>query len=65
MTDELITNLAQIGSVRVISRTSIMQYKGARKALPKIVIRTRSPARTADIETQVDSQQQRATEQSR
>ncbi len=36
MTDELITHLAQIVSVRVISRTSIMQYKGARKALPKI-----------------------------
>ena len=36
MTDELITDLAQIGSVRVISRTSIMHYKGARKPLPEI-----------------------------
>ena len=36
MTDELITDLAQIGSLRVISRTSIMQYKGARKSLPEI-----------------------------
>lgn len=36
ITDGLITNLAQIGSLRVISRTSVMQYKGARKPLPKI-----------------------------
>jgi TolB-like protein/DNA-binding winged helix-turn-helix (wHTH) protein/Flp pilus assembly protein TadD len=36
MTDELITNLAQIGALRVISRTSVMVYKGARKPLPQI-----------------------------
>jgi len=36
MTDALITNLAQIGSLRVISRTSAMQYKGSRKTLPAI-----------------------------
>lgn len=36
MTDELITNLAQIGALRVISRTSVMPYKGARKPLPQI-----------------------------
>jgi tetratricopeptide (TPR) repeat protein len=36
MTDELITDLAQIGSLRVISRTSVMQYKGAKKSLPEI-----------------------------
>jgi TolB-like protein/Flp pilus assembly protein TadD len=36
MTDELITDLAQIGALRVISRTSIMAYKGARKPLPQI-----------------------------
>jgi TolB-like protein/DNA-binding winged helix-turn-helix (wHTH) protein/Flp pilus assembly protein TadD len=36
MTDALITNLAQIGSVRVISRTSAMQYKHAKKPLPQI-----------------------------
>jgi TolB-like protein/Flp pilus assembly protein TadD len=36
MTDELITNLARIGSLRVISRTSVMSYKGTRKPLSAI-----------------------------
>jgi DNA-binding winged helix-turn-helix (wHTH) protein len=36
MTDELITDLAKINSLRVISRTSVMRYKGARKSLPEI-----------------------------
>jgi len=36
MTDELISNLAQLGSVRVISLTSAMQYKHAKKTLPEI-----------------------------
>ncbi len=36
MTDVLITTLSQIGALRVISRTSVMQYKGTRKPLPEI-----------------------------
>ena len=36
MTDELIATLAKIGSLRVISRTSVMRYKGTRKPLPEI-----------------------------
>jgi TolB-like protein/DNA-binding winged helix-turn-helix (wHTH) protein len=36
MTDELITKLAQIHSLRVISRTSVMQFKHTKKTLPEI-----------------------------
>ena len=36
MTDALITDLGQISALRVISRTSSMQYKGAHKSLPQI-----------------------------
>jgi TolB-like protein/Tfp pilus assembly protein PilF len=36
MTDALITRLAQVGALRVISRTSVMHYKGTRKKLPEI-----------------------------
>jgi adenylate cyclase len=36
MTEALIGDLAKIGSLTVISRTSIMQYKDARKPLPEI-----------------------------
>jgi serine/threonine protein kinase len=36
VTDELITDLAQIGSLKVISRTSSMQYKQTKKPLPEI-----------------------------
>jgi TolB-like protein/DNA-binding winged helix-turn-helix (wHTH) protein/Flp pilus assembly protein TadD len=36
MTDELISDLAQISALRVISRTSVMSYKHARKPLPQI-----------------------------
>ncbi len=36
MTDALITDLAKIRALTVISRTSIMQYKGVRKPLRDI-----------------------------
>jgi TolB-like protein len=36
MTDELITALAQIGALKVISRTSVMKYKSTLKSLPQI-----------------------------
>jgi TolB-like protein/DNA-binding winged helix-turn-helix (wHTH) protein/Flp pilus assembly protein TadD len=36
MTDELITDLGQISALRVISRTSVMPYKRARRPLPEI-----------------------------
>jgi eukaryotic-like serine/threonine-protein kinase len=36
MTDELTTNLAQIGDLRVTSRTSTMQFKNTAKAVPQI-----------------------------
>src|ERR1035438_4868790 len=36
LTDALITDLGAISTVRVISRTSVMQYKRTKKALPEI-----------------------------
>jgi TolB-like protein/DNA-binding winged helix-turn-helix (wHTH) protein/Tfp pilus assembly protein PilF len=36
MTDELITSLAKVSSLRVISRTSAMRYKGTREPLRQI-----------------------------
>ena len=36
MTDELITDLAKLSSLHVISRTSVMRYKGTKKGLPEI-----------------------------
>jgi TolB-like protein/Tfp pilus assembly protein PilF len=36
MTDALIGNLAKIGALHVISRTSAMHYKGTKKPLPQI-----------------------------
>ena len=55
MTDSLITDLARVGALRVISRLSVMQYKGARKPLPEIgrelnvdAVLTGSVARSGD-----------------
>ena len=36
MTDELTTRLSNIGALRVISRTSVMHYKGTQKTIPEI-----------------------------
>ena len=36
MTEALTTDLGKISSLRVISRTSVMQYKGTKKPLPEI-----------------------------
>jgi len=36
MTEELITELSRISGLKVISRTSIMRYKGSSKSLPEI-----------------------------
>lgn len=36
MTEALITDLAQLRNVTVISRTSVMAYKGSKKSLPQI-----------------------------
>jgi TolB-like protein/DNA-binding winged helix-turn-helix (wHTH) protein len=36
MTDDLIADLAKISALRVISRTSVMQYKGTKKPVPQI-----------------------------
>jgi len=36
MTDELIARLSKISALRVISRTSVMRYKGSKKSLPEI-----------------------------
>ena len=36
MTEALISDLAKISALKVISRTSVMQYKGVRKPLPEI-----------------------------
>jgi TolB-like protein len=36
MTDDLIADLGKISALRVLSRTSVVQYKGTRKAVPEI-----------------------------
>jgi TolB-like protein len=53
MTDALITDLAQIASVRVISRTSSMEYKQTKKSLPEI-------ARELDVDGIIEGTVQRS-----
>jgi len=36
MTDAIITDLARIGALRVVSRTSVMRYKRTQKSIPEI-----------------------------
>lgn len=36
ITEDILTNLAQIGDLRVISRTSVMTYKDSEKTIPEI-----------------------------
>jgi TolB-like protein/DNA-binding winged helix-turn-helix (wHTH) protein/Tfp pilus assembly protein PilF len=53
MTDALIGDLAKIGSLRVISRTSAMRYKDAKKPLPQI-------ARELNVDAVVEGAVQRS-----
>ena len=53
MHDELIAQLAQIEALKVISRTSVMHYKGANKPLPEI-------ARELDVDAVVEGSVRRA-----
>lgn len=58
MTDELIATLGQISALRVISRTSAMLYKHARKPLPQI-------ARELNVDAVVEGTVVRARDQVR
>jgi TolB-like protein/DNA-binding winged helix-turn-helix (wHTH) protein/Flp pilus assembly protein TadD len=58
MTDELITDLAKIKALRVISRTSVMRYKGTHTPLPEI-------ARTLKVDAIVEGSVLRSGEQVR
>jgi TolB-like protein/DNA-binding winged helix-turn-helix (wHTH) protein len=53
LTDSLITDLGKISTLRVVSRTSVMQYKGARKPLPEI-------ARELNVDAAVEGTVQRS-----
>ena len=53
MTEALITGLARVSALRVISRTSVMQYQGTRKTLPEI-------ARELNVDAVIEGSVQRA-----
>jgi TolB-like protein len=52
MTETLISGLAKVGALRVISRTSVMSYKGGQKQIPDI-------ARELDVDAVVEGSVQR------
>ena len=58
MTEQLTTDLGQIGALRVISRTSAMRYKGSDKKLPEI-------ARELDVDAVVEGSVERVGNQVR
>ncbi len=58
LTEALITDLARLGGLRVISRTSAMQYKGAHKLLPQV-------ARELNVETVLEGSVTRVGDQVR
>jgi len=58
MTDALITDISAFRPLKVISRTSVMQYKGAKKPLPQI-------ARELRVEGVIEGTVQRASGQVR
>ena len=58
MTEALITDLSKIGALRVISRTSVMRYKGTTKPLPEI-------ARELNVDAVVEGSVQRSGERVR
>lgn len=55
MTDELIGEIARIGSLRVISRTSSMQYKKARKSLREIATELNASVRRECLFIQISA----------
>lgn len=58
MTETLINNLARIRALKVISRTSVMRYKGSRKSLPEI-------ARELNVDAVITGSMQRSGERVR
>ena len=58
LTEELITKLARISALRVLSRTTAMHYKGVRKPLPEI-------ARELNVDAVVEGTVQRSGERLR
>ena len=53
MTEALISNLARIRALKVISRTSVMRYKGSHKSLPEI-------ARELNVDAVIEGSVQRS-----